>query len=242
MISDNVKKVLRDAGIRSNPELTIRKNTVVRFEAPIVVLGALKITRKARIGACTYFRSGNIESVHSIGRYCSFGPDISIGELNHPLTWLSSSSFQYNRKRFTWFKPFAGFKGTPKTKQEIRLINKRPPKIGNDVWVGASAQILRGVTIGDGAVIGGGAFVNRDVEPYEIVGGIPAKHIKYRFPEDIRAELLELKWWQYLPMDLSGVNFRDVRAAIAEIRRRRDAGLIQPRKPNWRTYLDGVVT
>ncbi|MCR6655362.1 MAG: hypothetical protein NVV63_05970 [Opitutus sp.] len=242
MISDSVKKALRAAGIRTSAELTIRKNTEVRFEAPIVVLGALKITRKARIGACTYFRSGIIESVRSIGRYCSFGPDINIGELNHPVTWLSTSSFQYNRKRFTWFKPFAGFQLTPKTKEEIREINKRPPTIGNDVWVGAKAQILRGVTVGDGAIIGGGAFVNRDVAPYEIVGGIPAKHIKFRFPEDIRAELLELKWWQYDPMDLSGVNFRDVRAAIAEIRRRRDAGEIKPRKPKWRTYLDGVVT
>ena len=72
--------------------------------------------------------------------------------------------------------------------------------IGNDVWVGANAIILSGVTIGDGAVIAAGAVVNKDVAPYSVVGGVPAKHIKYRLKEDQVRGMLEIKWWDW-PLD-----------------------------------------
>lgn len=67
--------------------------------------------------------------------------------------------------------------------------------IGNDVWIGAYAKIVEGVRIGDGAVIAAGAVVTKDVPPYAIVGGVPAKIIKYRFEEKQIKQLLELKWW-----------------------------------------------
>lgn len=67
--------------------------------------------------------------------------------------------------------------------------------IGNDVWVGADVKIMEGITVGDGAVLGAGALVTRNVEPYEIVAGVPAKHIRYRFEESDREWLLQLKWW-----------------------------------------------
>jgi carbonic anhydrase/acetyltransferase-like protein (isoleucine patch superfamily) len=73
--------------------------------------------------------------------------------------------------------------------------------IGNDVWMGAGSLILGGINIGDGAVIAAGAIVTRDVEPYSVVGGIPAKLIRYRFPENIIEELMEWKWWN-LPVDV----------------------------------------
>lgn len=68
-------------------------------------------------------------------------------------------------------------------------------KIGNDVWIGDNTTILEGVTIGDGAVIGAGSVVTKDVEPYGIYAGNPASLIKYRFPEDVREELQQIKWW-----------------------------------------------
>ena len=76
-------------------------------------------------------------------------------------------------------------------------ISKGDVVIGNDVWICANAIILSGVTIGDGAVIANGAIVTRDVEPYSVVAGNPAKHIKYRFNPDIIAELLQIKWWNW---------------------------------------------
>lgn len=68
-------------------------------------------------------------------------------------------------------------------------------KIGNDVWIGTRAMILDGITIGDGAVIGAGAVVTKNVPPYAIVGGVPAKIIKYRFSQDKINELLASQWW-----------------------------------------------
>ena len=76
-------------------------------------------------------------------------------------------------------------------------INKKVFVISNDVWIGANAIILRGVKIGDGAVIRAGAIVTKDVRPYSIVGGVPAQLIKWRFPREIREKLLKIKWWDW---------------------------------------------
>ena len=69
--------------------------------------------------------------------------------------------------------------------------------IGNDVWIGRDATIFAGVTIGDGAVIGANALVNKDVQPYSVVGGIPARQINYRFSESHHRKLLDLRWWEF---------------------------------------------
>ena len=69
--------------------------------------------------------------------------------------------------------------------------------IGNDVWIGYEAVIMAGVTIGDGAVIGARAVVTKDVPPYTIVGGVPAKPIRRRFPEDVISDLLKIRWWDW---------------------------------------------
>jgi acetyltransferase-like isoleucine patch superfamily enzyme len=78
-------------------------------------------------------------------------------------------------------------------------------KIGNDVWIGTRVIILSGVTIGDGAIIGAGAVVTHDVEPYSIVAGNPARHIRYRFPESVRQALLEIRWWDWPLSELQKV-------------------------------------
>ena len=84
---------------------------------------------------------------------------------------------------------FGWLKGHPATKGDIR--------IGNDVWIGEDAKILSGVTIGDGAVIGANSLVTKNVPPYAVVGGVPAKIIKYRFPENVISRLLQIKWWDW---------------------------------------------
>ena len=118
-----------------------------------------------------------------VGKYCSISWDVTIGALSHPLHAVSSHSFPF-QKRF-------------------RLCEKDQPAkrertvVGNDVWIGCGSIIKQGVHIGDGAVIGAGAVVTHDVEPYEIVVGVPAKHHSWRFEEEIRKELLELKWWDW---------------------------------------------
>lgn len=84
------------------------------------------------------------------------------------------------------------------TENKTKRIN-----VGNDVWIGIGAIIKSGVIIGDGAVIGAGAVVTKDVRPYEIVAGNPAKHIRFRFDEEIINELLELRWWDFSEDKLS---------------------------------------
>ena len=119
-----------------------------------------------------------------IGKFCSFAWDINIflgGE--HRIDWLSSYPFSM------FFPEASKISGHPKTKGDII--------IGNDVWVGYGATILSGVKIGDGAVIGANAVVSRDVEPYSIVVGNPAKEVKKRFSQETIQKLLEVCWWDY---------------------------------------------
>lgn len=77
------------------------------------------------------------------------------------------------------------------------LWSRGPIVVGNDAWIGQEAMIMSGVTIGDGAVVGARALVTKDVAPYEIVGGVPARHIRWRFSEEIRAGLLAMAWWDW---------------------------------------------
>ena len=117
-----------------------------------------------------------------VGKFCSFADNLRIllgGEHNYKLG--STYPFDNLLIRFHELGP------TVRTKGDVN--------IGNDVWIGHSAIILSGVTIGDGAVIGAGAVVTKDVEPYAIVGGNPAKLIKYRFKPERIAYFLDLKWW-----------------------------------------------
>ena len=85
----------------------------------------------------------------------------------------------------------------PKSEVASAWDNKGDIAIGNDVWIGYDAVIMAGVTIGDGAIIGTRAVVTKDIEPYSIVGGVPAKEIRKRFAPDVIKRLLEIKWWDW---------------------------------------------
>ena len=90
--------------------------------------------------------------------------------------------------------------------------------IGNDVWIGSQSLIKGGVTIGDGAVIAGGAVVIHDVPPYAIVGGVPAKILKYRFDNHTIKTLLELQWWELTPKEMKDTPFNNIHQAIEHIK------------------------
>ena len=94
--------------------------------------------------------------------------------------------------------------------------------MGHDIWVGDNAVVVGGVSIGTGAVIGAGAVVTRDVEPYAIVVGSPARVIRHRFDEETRRRLLELEWWTFSVSDLSGVDFSNISRALEAVARLRD--------------------
>lgn len=125
----------------------------------------------------------------AIGRYCSIADDVTIflGG-NHRTDWVSTYPFS----DFPDLWP--GMRGRPST-----LTSRGAVRIGSDVWIGAGATILSGVTIGDGAVIGARAVVGRDVEPYGIAVGNPARTVRRRIDEPLRARLLALAWWDLPP-------------------------------------------
>ena len=124
-----------------------------------------------------------------IGKFCSIasGAKFIFNCANHTLKSLSTYTFPL------FFEEW----NLPKSEVSTAWDNKGDIIIGNDVWIGYDAVIMAGVRIGDGAIIGTRAVVTKDVEPYSIVGGVPAKEIRKRFAPDVVTKLLELKWWNW---------------------------------------------
>lgn len=104
------------------------------------------------------------------------------------------------------------------TKSHNEFWNYAPVRIGNDVWIGDNVIIKNGVKIGDGAVVGLGAVVTKDVPPYAVVAGVPAKIIKYRFSDEIISELLELEWWNLEEDVIRQIPYDNIEKAIEFIK------------------------
>jgi acetyltransferase-like isoleucine patch superfamily enzyme len=130
---------------------------------------------------------GNTKAKLVIGNFCSIADNVNIylGG-NHNINWVTTYPFGHFQKHI--FTNFDG-KGHPKTNGDV--------VIGNDVWISENVTILSGVNIGDGAIIANNSHVVKDVEPYSLVGGNPAKCIKYRFTKKQIDRLLKIKWWNW---------------------------------------------
>lgn len=137
------------------------------------------------LGDYSYIGRGTIIHDTTIGKFCSISDFCVIGLPGHNMNTISTSclfSGVNNGTKSSWVK------------KDLPLVPINV-KIGNDVWIGYRAMIPSNVTIGDGAVIAAGAVVVKDVPPYAVVGGVPAKIIKYRFSQDVIDKLLELRFW-----------------------------------------------
>lgn len=128
---------------------------------------------------------GDPEAKIQVGNYTSIAADVEfIVGGNHRTDWVSSF-------------PFRHILDMPGYEQDGHPASNDPIVVGSDVWIGRSALIVSGVSIGDGAVVAAGSVVARDVEPYTIVGGSPARPLKRRFSPDASARLLEIRWWDW---------------------------------------------
>ena len=168
------------------------ESTVVKSElADYVSINRRNYIRESRIGEFTTIELNANVLFSDVGKYTTISRAADIGATEH------------DYKKVTTF-------GIEKVKamrggvyQEFNFTNC---KIGNDVWIGAGAQVLKKANVGDGACIGAGAIVTKDVPPYAIVVGVPAKILKYRFEEKFIEDLLKIKWWDW-PQDVVIKNF-----------------------------------
>lgn len=134
-----------------------------------------------------------------IGRYCSIANLCTIGAQQHRIDGLGTFPFQ-------------------RLGPVEREFEVKPTVIGNDVWVGCNAVVMGGVEVGDGAVIGAGAVVTKDVLPYSVVVGVPARHIRFRVDPALIPELLETRWWDLPVETVKKLPHLDVRACLEALR------------------------
>lgn len=161
-----------------------------QIDKSVCIYRGVKI-KNSSIGAYTYVGNSTDISNAEIGRFCSLADHCRIGMGGHSLSHLSTSPI--------FIEKINGCKEVWST-HDLNPVKSKRVVIGNDVWIGSHVLINGGVKIGNGAVIGAGAVVVKDVPPYAIVGGVPAKVIRYRFSEDIIHMLEEAQWWN-LPVE-----------------------------------------
>lgn len=158
------------------------------------------------LGMNTYIK--NVKDT-KIGKYCSISHEVMIGLSQHPTDCLTTHGFICHEKC-----PAINNILTVPKENVVSFDGLKPITIGNDVWIGFRAIIMDGVNIADGAIVAAGAVVTHDVPPYAIVGGVPAKVIKYRFDTETINKLLELRWWDFPPEFVEKLPFRDVNECI----------------------------
>jgi len=217
----------------SSPSVRIVGDVRLRFgcsrievEEPVELRAGLYDVE--RIGAFTFLGGENsvVRHVNSIGRFCMIGPGCQIGLVQHPAAHLSAHViFEHNSiRQFPAEQTRRYWEMNKDLVEQAKAHGSNGARqakitIGNDVWIGQGATIMRGCTIGDGAIIGAGAIVTKDVPPYAIVAGSPAKVMKWRFEERYRTELLELQWWRYDLEVMDGVDVTDIGSGIDRIKR-----------------------
>jgi acetyltransferase-like isoleucine patch superfamily enzyme len=195
--------------IRLNPGARIIKSRI---------LGPTFLNRLSQIGPDVVFGkySGMNENCFvaraTVGAYCAIGARTSINPFNHPTSWLSVNEFQYHPNSFDWVPEYRDFARLERTQDMFQYVT-----IGNDVWTGHNVNILAGVSVGDGVIVGAGSVVTKDVPPFAIVAGVPARIVRMRFSDATIERLLRLKWWDLELSDLSGLPFRDIERCLDRI-------------------------
>lgn len=180
--------ILKRKGIYISPFTYFNDKTM--FEGCNVVHKGASIS-STHIGYGTYIGPNTSLCNAKIGRYCSIASNVKVISATHPTKDFVSTSPMF----FSTLKQTGKTYCTTNRFNEFLSIEGRTVVIGNDVWIGDGVTIKGGVKIGDGAIVAMNACVTKDVPPYAIVGGVPAKILRFRFNEDEIQKLLSIKWW-----------------------------------------------
>jgi hypothetical protein len=226
---------LQHAGFALNFSRPLEFHPDFAIEKPVVVQGTIMTMGHFRMGAFSAsYGESRLNSV-DIGRYCSFAPDLQAGWEEHPVDWAMTSMLGYVKDLHGW----ATLMGRPDhaPAHEFQTINGIT-KIGNDVWIGQGVFIRSGVTIGDGAIIGSRSVVLKDVEPYSIVVGTPARVIRKRFDDETIESMLKLQWWRYSVFDMPANLLNDPIRFIDHMNEAIEAGTMTEYEPGWTTAED----
>lgn len=162
-----------------------------------------------RAGAFSYALSQLPPHV-SMGRYCSIASGVEFIESEHPTDWATSHPFSYSPNGLQGLREYLLAEGlTSFPLFPADQFAPAPVVFGHDVWVGQGAMFSPGVTVGDGAIVAARSMVTRDVPPYAIVGGVPARVIRMRFPDSLLERLQGLAWWRFGPDVLHPLDVRN---------------------------------
>jgi phosphonate metabolism protein (transferase hexapeptide repeat family) len=178
-------KASRDGAPRVHATAEIRDCVLGRF----TIIGVRVVLAECELGDYSYFSRGAEAIYTTVGKFTSIASNVRINALGHPMDRASQHNITYRPNEY--FVDAKIDKGFRELRQQKRVT------IGHDVWIGHGVIILPGITIGHGAVIAAGAVVTKNVEPYAVVAGVPAKRIKWRFAKSIRTQIIELAWWDW---------------------------------------------
>jgi phosphonate metabolism protein (transferase hexapeptide repeat family) len=179
------RKSPRDGTPRVHPTADVRDCVLGRH----TIIGMRVVLAECEIGDYSYFSRGSEAIYTAVGKFTSIASNVRVNALTHPMERISQHNITYRpNEYFTGAKIDKGFR-------ERRHLQR--VVIGHDVWIGHGAIVMPGVSIGHGAVVAAGAVVTKDVAAYSIVAGVPAKHLKWRFPELIRIRIITLGWWDW---------------------------------------------